>query len=643
MSQPSLSPAVPPLEKNYGKDAFAGFLVFLIALPLCLGISLASGCPAVAGVLTAIIGSLVCALISNSELTIKGPAAGMIAIVLGAVTEFKALGHSDFEAYRMMLAVGVAAGVIQILFGLLKTGILGEFFPSAAVHGMLAAIGVIIISKQIHVALGVMDAKGSPFHLLAEIPRSITRMNPEIALIGGVSLLILFGLPLIKTPWVRRVPSQLVVILVAMAMGSWMHLSQAGTYTIGSSAFHVGEEFLVSVPASLVKALTSPDFHALEIHASWKWIAMFALIGSLESLLSAKAVDMLDPQKRKTNMNRDLLAIGVANTIVASIGGLPMISEIVRSKANIDNGARSRLAGVAHGVFLLAFVALLPSLIHQIPLAALAAMLVYTGFRLASPKEFVHVAKIGREQLLIFVVTMVSVLATDLLIGIAIGIALKLAIHMYYGVSIWSLFRVSMDVEQQLDGVCVIRSQDAAVFSNWIPLRSMILLKGIEERHNVVVDLSQSNLVDHNVMEKLHALQDDFTNEGLTLEIRGLTAHQSLSDHWLSTRRLALPKLVRLTVVVDAHQEKLVLSKFHEFGGGESRITDCTVVTMSPDSDSPCRNSRVQIEMLTSERIGRMMLSDLSRDILPGSGSAVTVEGVRGLTMKATAEESQPH
>ena len=650
MSQSNTGPAyeaqaIPKdLRPNYGKDIFSGFLVFLIALPLCLGISLASGCPAVAGVLTAIVGSLVCALISNSELTIKGPAAGMIAIVLGAVTEFKVLGYSDFEAYRMMLAVGVAAGVIQILFGLLKTGILGEFFPSAAVHGMLAAIGVIIISKQIHVALGVMDVKGSPFHLLAEIPRSITRMNPEIALIGGVSLAILFGLPLIKHPWVRRVPAQLVVILVAIAMGSWMHLSQkGGSYTIGASAFPVGEQFLVSVPSSLIKALTSPDFHALEIHASWKWIAMFALIGSLESLLSAKAVDMLDPQKRKTNMNKDLLAIGVANTIVASIGGLPMISEIVRSKANIDNGARSRLAGVSHGVFLLAFVALLPSLIHQIPLAALAAMLVYTGFRLASPKEFVHVAKIGREQLLIFVVTMVSVLATDLLIGIAIGIALKLAVHMYYGVSIWSLFRVSMDVEQQPDGVCVIRSQDAAVFSNWIPLRSMIVHKGIEERHNVVVDLSQANLVDHSVMEKLHALQGDFTSAGLTLEIRGLTAHQSLSDHWLSTRLLALPKLVRLTVVVDVHQEYLVLTKFHELGGGESRITACAVFTHKPDSDNRHhRSSRVQIEMLTSERISRMMLNYLSQDILPGSGSAATVEKVRGLAMKAKVNESQP-
>ena len=627
--------------KTFGKDVFSGFLVFLIALPLCLGISLASGCPAVAGVLTAIVGSLVCALISNSELTIKGPAAGLIVIVLGAVTEFKSLGYSDHDAYRMMLAVGVAAGVIQILFGLLKTGILGEFFPSSAVHGLLAAIGVIIISKQAHVAMGVMDAKGSPLHLLAEIPRSITRMNPEIALIGGVSLVILFGLPMIKHRWVRRIPAQMVVILVAMAMGSWMHLSEEHTYSVAGHSYALGESFLVSVPASLIKALTSPDFHALELPASWKWVAMFALIGSLESLLSAKAIDSLDPLKRKTNMNKDLLAVGVANTIAASIGGIPMISEIVRSKANIDNGARTRISGVTHGLCLLAFVALLPALIHQIPMAALAAMLVYTGFRLASPKEFAHAAEIGREQLIVFVATLVGVLATDLLIGIAIGIAVKMAFHIYNGVPLSSLFSLSFDVEQQPEGPCIIRTQNSAVFSNWIPLRSQIMYYGLNQRNNVVVDLSQSHVVDHSVMEKLHSLQTDFVSEGLTLEIRGLHAHQAESEHWLSTRRMVLPKLVRLTVLVNLQQEAEVLKKYHEFGGIESRIIPCTVVTVAPESSSGMRrNPRIQIELLTSGRISQMMLSYLSQEILPGTGLVATVEKVHGLAIKSPNQPS---
>lgn len=633
--------ARPSRGESLTQDAFSGFLVFLIALPLCLGISLASGCPAVAGILTAIIGSLVCALFSDSELTIKGPAAGLIVIVLGAVSEFKSIGYSDIEAYRLMLAVGVASGVIQILFGLMKSGILGEFFPTSAVHGLLAAIGVIIIAKQSHIALGVLDTQGGPLALLAEIPRSFTRMNPEIALIGGISLIILFGMPMIRNRWVRKIPAQMVVILVSVALSAGMHLSEEGSYQLAGHTFPTGDRFLVSVPGSLLQALTHPNFHAMQYPAAWKWVAMFALIGSLESLLSAKAVDLLDPLKRKTNLNKDLLAIGVANTLAASVGGLPMISEIVRSKANIDNGARSRLAGVCHGLCLLAFVAALPGLIHQIPMAALAAMLVYTGFRLASPKEFVHVARIGREQLLIFIATLVGVLATDLLIGIAIGILVELVIHVSHGVSIWSLFRAQIDVEQTPDGVCIIRSHDAAVFSNWIPLRSMIVHKGIEERLPVVVDLSLASLIDHSVMEKLHALQKDFSSEGLTLEIRGLNAHQSMSEHWLSTRRFVLPKLIRLTVVVDALQESLVLTKFQECGGGEAHITPCNTVHIHEESTVPYqRIPRVQIELFTTERISRLMLNFLSHEILPRSSSAATVETVRGLAIRERRKPS---
>jgi len=536
MSQPSIGHTPPPVEINYGKDVFAGFLVFLIALPLCLGISLASGCPAVAGVFTAIVGSLICALISNSELTIKGPAAGLIAIVLGAITEFKDLGFGDYEAYRMMLAVGLAAGVLQILFGLLKIGILGEFFPLAAVHGLLAAIGVIIISKQIHVALGVMDLKGGPFQLLAQIPHSFQSMNPEIAMIGGISLLILFGMPFIKNPMTKRIPAQLIVIAMAISLGLWLHISQEHTYIYSGKSFTLNDKFLVSVPKSLASAITTPDFSALKQWESWKWVFMFALIGSLESLISAKAVDLLDPLKRKTNMDRDLLAVGIANTVVAGIGGLPMISEIVRSKANIDNGARTRVSGVCHGLCLLAFVALLPGLIHQIPLAALAAMLVFTGLRLASYTEFAHMQHIGTDQLIVFLSTLIGVLATDLLIGIAIGIAVELCIHWYRGVPIGSLFSSKYEIEYQPDGKAVIHVDRSAVFSNWIALRKKIVHYGVSLKKPVIVDLSKTRLVDHTVMNKLQALQRDFTEAGLSLEIQGLESHVPLSNHELAVR-----------------------------------------------------------------------------------------------------------
>jgi MFS superfamily sulfate permease-like transporter len=515
-------------------DVLSGFLVFLIALPLCLGISLASGYPAIAGVFTAIIGGLLTPWISNSELTIKGPAAGLIVIALGAIADFTTT-HDAHSAYRMALAVGLVAGVIQVIFALTRSGILGEFFPTTVVHGMLAAIGVIIISKQVHIMLGV-SAKGEPLSLIAKIPDSIAHLNPEITVIGVISLLILFLLPLVRNKFVRRIPAPMVVVLIAVPLGMYFNLSHEHTYSFGGHEYALGEKFLVDVPNNLFSAITFPDFTGLAAPSAWKWVVLFALIGSLESLLSAKAIDLIDPWKRKTNLNRDLLAIGIANTVSASVGGLPMISEIVRSKANVDNGARTRFANMFHGLFLLGFVALVPALIHRIPLAALSAMLVYTGFRLASPNEFISVARIGKEQLLIFLATIFGVLATDLLIGVAIGIAVKFAIHLINGLPLRTMFKPFLAIEPRDEKTSVIRVQGSAVFSNWIAFKHQIEHIGLEQKNNLVIDLSETRLVDHSVMEKLHELEKEFKEAGLTLELTGLESHKPLSKHPFSAR-----------------------------------------------------------------------------------------------------------
>lgn len=559
-------------------DLVSGFLVFLIALPLCLGIAIASGYPPIAGVFTAIVGGIVTTLLSNSELTIKGPAAGLIVIVLGCVTDFQELvgtgPEAAAQAYRMALAVGLAAGVIQILFGLLRLGILGEFFPTTVVHGMLAAIGVIIISKQIHRVFGVMESPGEPLEALAHIPSSVFHMNPEIALIGCLSLAILFGLPLVKHKYVRRIPAQMVVILVAIPLGMWFHLDETHTYSFVGQTFELSPKYLVDVPANLLKAMAHPDFSAFEHFAAYKWTVLFALIGTLESLLSAKAIDMLDPWKRKTDLDRDMLAIGAANTLSAAIGGLPMISEIVRSKANIDNGARTRFANFWHGLFLLAFVALLPGLIHKIPHAALAAMLVYTGFRLASPREFVHVYHIGREQLLIFSATLVGVLATDLLVGVLIGIGVKVGVHLANGVSLRSLFKTYLEVEEPDPQTCIIHARESAVFSNWIPFKRQIEDIGLIQRKNVVVDLAGTRLVDHSVMEKLHEMQQEFEVEGLSLQITGLEGHRPLAAHERATRKRALSRIRRLTLIADADHETILETQLamHHVRGYASTI-----------------------------------------------------------------------
>jgi len=513
-------------------DLLSGFLVFLIALPLCLGISLACGYPAIAGIFTAIIGGLLATFFSNSELTIKGPAAGLIVIAVGCVTDFGFTAgrdpSADFQAYRLALGVGVAAGAVQILFGLFRAGTLGEFFPTAAVHGLLASIGVIIMAKQIPTTLG-LGSEGAPLELIAKIPSFIANMNPVIGLIGIISLIVMFGFPFIKHPNLKMVPAPMVVLLITVPLGLYFEIGSEHTYSFRGADFSLGPAFLVNVPQNMFSALTFPDFSGVATSIGLKYIVLFSLIGSLESLLSAKAVDTLDPWKRKTNHDRDLLAIGVANTVAAFVGGLPMISEIVRSRANIDNGAKTRFANMYHGLFLLVFVALVPSLINQIPLAALGAMLVFTGFRLASPREFLHMYRVGREQLIIFVSTIVGVLATDLLMGIAIGIAVKAVIHLVNGAPVRSLFRLRVDVQRDDEGRTLVRVKDATVFSTWIGLKKR--LEALKGQSDVVLDLSETVLVDHTVMEKLKEMEKEFKEQDANLIIKGLEQHRKVSEH----------------------------------------------------------------------------------------------------------------
>ncbi|MGD9857740.1 MAG: SulP family inorganic anion transporter [Planctomycetaceae bacterium] len=623
--------------KYFRQDVLSGFLVFLIALPLCLGISLASGYPPIAGIFTAIIGSILTTFLSNSELTIKGPAAGLIVIAVGCIQDFGGDGAiggftaADMNAYKAALAVGMMAAVLQIGFGLFRGGILGEFFPLAAVHGMLAAIGVIIILKQFPVALGV-TAKGEPLELLREIPHFIMEANPAIAAIGAVSLLIMFLWPLVRKQhrFLAIVPAPLVVLLVAIPMGMAFDLLHTHSYVLQGHKYQLGEQYLVSMPDrpfGMFHEIATPNFGALAQPKAWWWIFMFFCIGTLESILSAKAVDLIDPWKRKTNLNRDIVGVGVANLCAASVGGLPMISEIVRSRANIDNGARTRFADLWHGVFLLACVALIPMALHRIPLAALAAMLVYTGYRLAHPTEFIHVYRIGREQLVIFATTLIAVLATDLLVGIGIGIFVKVVIHLMNGVPLRSLFKSYLEIEPRGDGACLIRAHQSAVFSNWIPFRRQLEDIGFVQRQNITLDLSNTQLVDHSVMEKLHELQGDFEMEGLTLDIVGLDFHQPVGNHELAARRGGLTRMRRLTVIAGADLEGTLEAAFLDRGATDYAAFPCRG-GYSRSNGRMQHGDLVRIEVVVTPAICDRLLGYLRQEIIPGRRITACIETV---------------
>ncbi|MFC2188833.1 SulP family inorganic anion transporter [Fulvivirgaceae bacterium LMO-SS25] len=521
------------LKENWKEDMLSGFLVFLIALPLCLGIAMASGFPPIGGIITAIIGGLVVSPIMGSRVSIKGPAAGLIAIAMAAVME---LGQGDALAgYKYTLAIVVIAGIVQILFGLLKLGRFVDFFPTAAVHGMLAAIGIIIIAKQIPVMLGVTPDNGNPIALLLEIPKMLSNLNPEIALIGGVSLIILFGLPLVKYKWAKIIPTPMLVLLIAMPLGTFFDLNHQHEYLFLDHHYFVGPKFLVTLPSNILDGITFPDFGKIVSMTSLKYVVMFALVGSLESLLTVKAVDGLDPYRRKSNSNRDLLAVGAGNTLSGLIGGLPMIAEVVRSSANVGSGAKTRWSNFFHGLFLLVFVAFFPDLIHRIPLTALAAMLIFTGFRLASPKLFKETLNVGKEQLIVFLTTIVVTLAEDLLVGIAAGIIMEIAVHLYRGVPFKSLFKSDFH-KSETESEIRFSAKNAAIFTNYLGFKRQI--DALPLGKNVVVDFQLAKLIDHTFMEQITHFKHDYEEAGGTVALIGMDHLTPVAKHALSARKV---------------------------------------------------------------------------------------------------------
>ena len=537
------------LKENWRSDLLSGFLVFLIALPLCLGISMASGFPPSAGIITAIIGGMVVSRISGSFITINGPAAGLIVVVLSAVQE---LGAGDAMAgYRYTLAAIVVASAIQILMGVFKAGRMSSFFPASVIHGMLAAIGIIIMAKQIHTLLGTAPEKGSSlFSTIAQIPHSIMNLNHEIAIIGFSGLAILIVWSMIKNPTLKMIPAPLIVVLVGMALARYFDLEHEHMYLFLPDAHFlphheetVGPKFLVAISDNFMSSFYFPDFSKFATAEFWEAVVSIALVGSLESLLSAMAVDKLDPYKRHSNLDRDLTAVGVGNLASGLIGGLPMIAEIVRSSANVNNGAKTQWANFFHGTFLLLFVVLFPRLIHSIPLAALAALLVFTGFRLASPKSFANVLLVGKEQLFMFVVTIIGVLATDLLIGVAIGIAAKFAIHLLRGVRLNNLFKIHFVIDKKDPDTLVVSIIGSAIFSNFMALKTA--LATIESGKTVIFQLNNAYMLDHTVMEFIHDFQHNYEGQGGKCQFLGMEYHDTFSEHPLAVRRMRRDNMSR--------------------------------------------------------------------------------------------------
>lgn len=609
---------------NLARDIPAGIVVFLVAVPLCLGIALASGAPLISGLITGIIAGIVVGTLSGSHTSVSGPAAGLTAIVAAQIANL-----GTFEAFLLAVVVG---GLIQIGMGIAKAGALSAYFPTSVIKGMLAAIGVIIILKQIPHLLGRdSNAEGDWAFLQADHYNTFTgllqtfldELRLGAAAIGLLSIALLVVWNHIK--WLRNsiVPGPLVVVLIAAGIQLWF-ATLGGHWAIDST-------HLVQIPVAesyrdMVSFLTLPDFSAWSNPAVYIAGLTIALVASLETLLCLEAVDKLDPQRRHSPPSRELLAQGVGNVMCGLVGGLPMTSVIVRSSVNVNSGAKTKVAAIIHGMLLLSAVVFLPVYMNMIPLSALAAILIMTGFKLASPTLFRSMWREGRYQFVPFIVTIAAIVMTDLLIGTLIGL----------GVSIFFILRSNLRkpirrvVETHLDhNVLHISLANQVSFLNRAAIEN--ILNDAERGSHVVIDASETDYIDPDVLSLIR----DFKSKkgparGVEVSLIGFQNKYELHDEVrfadYSTRELQ-----------DRLSPQQVLGLLQEgnrrfrTGNQLSRDYRRALTATAKDGQTPiavvlgCIDSRVPVEVIFDANIGDIFGVRVAGNVI-GTKSLASIE-----------------
>lgn len=503
---------------NLKQDAPSSLVVFLVALPLCLGIALASGAPLFSGLIAGIIGGLIVAPLSGSPLGVSGPAAGLAVIVYGAIEE---LG-----AYPTFLAAVIVAGVVQVLLGVLKAGVIGYYFPSSVIKGMLSGIGIIIFLKQIPHAFGYDSDPEGDFGFIqqdghntfSELSYMLEAISPSATLIAGLGLLILI---LWERPFMKKLSFTTIIQgpLVVVVTGIVLKL-----YFDGKEGWELVGDHLVSIPVTeglsgFIGQFTTPDFSAFLNPAIYTIGITMAVVASLETLLCVEATDKLDPFKRVTPTNRELLAQGAGNIISGLVGGLPITQVIVRSSANIQSGGRTKASATLHGALLLISAFAIPAILNLIPLAALAAVLLIVGYKLAKPSMILGMWKKGSNEFIPFAVTVLGIVFTDLLMGIALGLVVAI-------VSIlWDNFKVpyKFDIRDYKAGDPIkIEFSEVVSFLNKASIQQT--LDTIPPNTRVVLDASQTLRMHPDVNEIIEEFQINATSKDITLELIGFEA-----------------------------------------------------------------------------------------------------------------------
>jgi MFS superfamily sulfate permease-like transporter len=472
------------------KDFLAGLIVFLIALPLCLGIAQASHAPLFAGIVAGIIGGIVVGFFSGSNLSVTGPAAGLTAIVLVAIT--------NLGSFEIFLCSVMIAGAVQLLLGFLKAGSIANYIPTSVLEGMLAGIGLTIIIKQLPEAVGfakkndvMVDAEDGFVANTISLAMHHTEITAIIVSLVGVAILILWDMKSMKR--LKMIPAGLLVVVVGTVINM---LLRNNNPAMALDNEHLVRLPIAATPAEFLQQFKLPNFSGFSQLEVWKTGIVIAVVASIETLLCIEATDKLDPLKRYTSTNRELKAQGIGNFVSGLLGGLPVTSVIVRSSANVNAGARTKLSTIFHGVLLLVCVATIPVLLNQIPKAALAAILIYTGYKLCKPAVFAHMWKGGLTQFIPFVATLTAVVGLDLLKGVGIGLAISIFYILRQNLRIPYYYQRSSYSNGEL--IKITLAQEVS-FLNKASIKET--LDKLPPNSNVIVDASETQYIDFDVLD----------------------------------------------------------------------------------------------------------------------------------------------
>lgn len=546
------------LRENWHNDIVAAFSVSMVALPLSLGIALASGAPAMSGLISALIAGFVTTFVRGSHVGINGPGNGLIAVILMAMSS---LNDGSGKTFQYILAAVVIAGILQVGIGLLKLGKLGNIFPSSVIYGILAAIGLIIMGKQIHVALGSSTEASTTLGILLTIPQSILQANPSIALISVLCLAILFIYPTFENKFIHFIPAPMWVLMVAIPLGLVLPSSQGEQSFLFGSFYTLTDSSFVQIPKTLFSNLLLPDFSRIADPVFWSVVFTITLISSVETLISTKAVDKLDPYRRETDTNKELVGVGLSSIISGMIGGLPVVTVIARSSVNVNNLAKTRWSNFFASAFLLLFLLLFAPAIQLVPLAALAAILVHTGYKLIAPKVFRDTYMRGWEQLLFMIATLGATLLTNLVWGLVIGTVFTYLFHNIRlgtqpAVFLRSLMQPNFAFRQE--GTSFKMQPEGLVsFANILMLRKT--METLPPQQNVEIDLAKAQLIDLTSLEYLRDFAEKYNRSGGQCKLQGLDFLQSSSQHPHALRVYGLPSMLekKESVPLSRRQQEL--------------------------------------------------------------------------------------